>query len=130
MAVSGKDASFDFGGVVYDSDDCVSGFNLSDAINEVIYQCGGMDKGAPGTRTAMFNVSLALAADDVTKVTALEPGTIDTFEAHPGGDSAGNIEVTATEALIVQANKPAPVNGIISLDLQIRLNDITIQAAS
>lgn len=130
MADTGKDASFSFAGTVYDETDCLSGFSLNDAINEVVYQCGGVDKGAAGTRTATFNASLALAIDDETKVSAFTPGTADTFEAHPGGDTANNIEIVATEALVVQANISAPVNGIISLDLQLRLNDITIGAAT
>lgn len=130
MADTGKNASFSFGGTVYDEEDCVSGWALNHAINEVIYQCGGFDKGAAGTETATFSVSLSLAKDDDAKVSALAPGTIDTFEAHPAGDTAANIEITSTEALVTQANQSAPANDVISLDLQIRLNDITTGAAT
>lgn len=130
MPDTGAQASFSFAGTVYDQDDCVSGWNLEDAINEIVYQCGGQDQGAAGTRASVFNASLALAADDVTKVTALEPGSTGAFEAHPGGDSVGNIEVTATASLVRSANKSAPNNGIISMDLQIRLQDISIGTAA
>lgn len=130
MADTGVKASFSFNGQVYDEDDCVSGWNLNDSINEVVYQCGGMDKGAAGTRSADFSVSLGLSATDVDKVQALAPGQKAAFEAHPAGDSAGYIEVTATEALIRQANKSAPTNGIITMDVQIRLNDITLGTAT
>ncbi len=55
---TGKNASFSFGGTVYDSDDCVSNWSLNDAINEVVYQCGGFDKGAVGTRSAVTTSTL------------------------------------------------------------------------
>jgi hypothetical protein len=95
-----------------------------------VYQCGGYDKGAAGTRSITFAVSLALSVTDVMKINALYPGATGTFEAHPGGDTPTYIEVVSTSALITQANKPMPVNGILSIDLVIRLNDVTFQAAS
>ncbi|MFW6069653.1 MAG: hypothetical protein ACOC9X_01295 [bacterium] len=130
MADTGKKASFSFDETVYDQDDCLSGWNLADQINEVVYQCGGMDRGAAGTRSAVFSISLALAADDTDKVSALEPGNEGAFEAHPGGDEAGNIEVIATDALVTVANKSAPVNGMITMDVTIRLNDVDLGAAT
>lgn len=130
MPDTGKLASFSFAGTVYDEDDCVSGWSLNDAINEVIYQCGGQDQAAAGTRSTTFSVSLGLAANDVTKVNALAPGTSGAFEAHPGGDTAGYIEVTATDSLVTAANQSAPVNGIITLDVTIRLNDVAIGTAT
>ncbi len=127
---TGKNASFSFGGTVYDADDCVSNWTLNDAINEVIYQCGGYDKGAAGTRSATFSVTLALAAADTTKVGALVPGGTGAFEAHPAGDTATYQEITATEALVTQATRSAPQNGVITMDLSIRLNDITLGTAT
>lgn len=127
---TGKDASFSFGGTVYDADDCLQGWSLNDAINEVIYQCDGFDKAAVGTRSAVFSASLVLAAADTTKVSAMEPGTTGAFEAHPAGDTATYIEVVATEAVVNAANKSTSPNGIITMDVTIRLNDITLQAAS
>ena len=130
MADTGKLASFSFAATLYDADDCLQSWALNDAINEVVYQCNSMDKGAAGTRSVTFAVSLALAADDITKVSALAPGTIGVFEAHPGGDTTGYIEIESTAALITQRNLSAPINGIIAADIQIRLNDVTIQAAT
>ena len=130
MPATGKLASFSFAATVYDEDDCVSGWSLNDSINEIIYVCGGQDQAAAGTRSTMFNVSLGLAATDTAKVIALYPGATGAFEAHPAGDTDTYIEVTATDALITVANKSAPSNGIITLDLTIRLNDVTLGAAT
>lgn len=130
MADTGKNASFSFGGQVYDEDDCLQSGGLNDSINEVIYQCGGMDKAAPGTRSVTFTVSMALAADDTAKIAALTPGTTSTFEAHPAGDEVGYQEVTATDALVTAFNRSWSANGIITGDVTIRLNDVTLGAAT
>jgi len=130
MADTGKTQSFKFGSTTYTQADCIQQGAINDAINEVVYQCNGMDKGAAGTRSATFAVTLALSVTDVTKINALLPGNTGTFEAHPGGDTDSYIEVTCTSALITQANKGVPVNGILTLDLVIRLNDVTYQEAS
>jgi len=130
MADTGKNQSFKFGSTTYTSADCIQQGAINDAINEVVYQCSGMDKGAAGTRSVTFAVTLALSVTDVTKINALYPGATGAFEAHPGGDTPTYIEVVAASALITQANKPQPVNGILTLDLVIRLNDITYRAAS
>ena len=130
MADTGKNAAFTFNSVVYDADDCVQSWTLNDSINEVVYQCGGYDKGAAGTRSATFSTSLALSQTDTTKHQALYPGATGAFEAHPAGDTATYIEITSTSALITSANTSAPVNGIITIDLTIRLNDITLATAT
>lgn len=130
MPDTGRYASFKFGSEVYDEDDCISGWQLNDAINEVIYSCGGQDQAAAGNRTTTFSVSLGLAATDTAKVNALYPGAKAAFEAHPAGDQPGYMEVIASEALITTANKSAPNNGIITLDLTIRLNDVTLAVAT
>jgi hypothetical protein len=130
MADTGVNASFKFGATTYDSDDCLSGWNLNDAIQEIVYQCGGVERAAAGPRVATFSISMGLDATDTAKVIALYPGAEGAFEAHPAGDTATYIEITATDGLITQANKSAPQNGIITLDLTIRLQDITIGTAT
>ena len=131
MAVStGKLASFSFNSTVYDEDDCVMGWSLNDSINEIIYQCGSQDQAAAGTRSSVFNVSLGLEATDTAKLAALYPGPTGAFEGHPAGDTPTYMEVTATDSLITVANKSAPSNGIITLDLTIRLQDITLGTAT
>ena len=130
MADTGKNASFSFGGTVYDEDDCLQSGGLNDSINEVIYQCNGMDKAAAGTRTVTFTCSMALAADDVAKIAALKPGTTGAFEAHPAGDTPGYQEVIATEALVTAFNRSWSANGIITGDVTIRLNDVTLATAT
>jgi len=130
MPITGKNGSFSFAGTLYGASDCLQTWGLDHAINEVVYQCGGLDKGAAGTTSAMFNVSLALDATDTAKVTALTPGATGVFEAHPAGDAAGRIEVESTQALVVQANMQGGPNNILTIDLRLRLNDITLQAAT
>ncbi len=130
MAAPGKLASFTFATIVYDQTDCLQGWNLSDAINEIVYQCNSMDKGVAGTRTATFSASLALDATDTVKVAAFTPGTVGAFEAHPAGDTATYIEILAAEAVIITANQATAPNAILTIDLSIRLNDITIGAAA
>lgn len=130
MADTGKDAGFSFNGTAYTSADCLGPGTLNDSINEVIYQCSGLDKGAAGTRSITFSTSMALAKTDTTKWGALTPGATGVFEAHPAGDSSGNLEVEATDALITRANKTWGQNAIINIDLTIRLQDITLQAAT
>lgn len=130
MADSGKNASFKFGATVYDADDCISGFSLSRAINDVVYQCNGVDKHAAGTKSYSFSVSLALAASDTTKISALAEGATGAFEAHPGGDTATYIEAEATRGLVTQSNIGAEQNGVITMDVTIALDDLTMGAAT
>ena len=73
---------------------------------------------------------MALDATDTTKVSALASGSTGTFEAHPGGDTATYIEVTSTNATVIQSNISAETNGVITLDVTIALDDVTYQAAS
>ena len=127
---SGKNASFTFGATTYDADDCLQSWALNHAINEVVYQCNGYDKGAAGTTSATFSTTLALAASDTTKVSALDAGSTGTFSAHPAGDTAGYQEITASDALVVSSNRSTGPNAIISMDVTIRLQDITLSTAT
>lgn len=131
MAGTGKAARFMFDGVSYTSSDCLQSWDLNSAINDIVYQCNGYDKHAVGTKTITFSVSLALAATETTKVIALTPGNSSTqFSAHPAGDHTSYIEISSTEAQINSANISAPVNGIIAIDAEIALSNITYTTAS
>lgn len=130
MAVGGKLASFSFGGTLYDADDCLQGWDLNHSINEIVYQCNSLDQAAAGTESAVFSVTLALAASDTTKVSALKPGTTGAFEAHPAGDTSGYQEITATDALVTQSNRSTAPNSIIAMAVTIRLQDITLATAT
>jgi hypothetical protein len=130
MAGSGKNAAFTFATIVYDADDCLQGWDLNSAINDVVYQCNGYDKHAVGTKAVTFRASLALAATDTTKVTALAPGTTGAFEAHPGSDSSGTIEIEVARAQVNSANMTAPINGIIAVDVEFALDDIDYGAST
>ena len=130
MPTPGKNASFKFGGVLFDADDCLQGWDLSSAINDIVYQCNGYDKHLNGSKAVAFRVSLALAATDTTRVTAFAPGTSGAFEAHPGGDTATYIEIEVTRAQVNTANISAPMNGVIAIDVEFGLDDIDYGAAT
>jgi hypothetical protein len=130
MADSGKNASFKFSTVTFDADDCLQGWDLNSAINDIVYQCNGDDKHLPGTKAVTFRVSLALAKTDTTKVTYLTPGSTGAFEAHPGGDSSGYIEIEVARAQVNSANISAPMNGVITADIEFGLDDIDLGAAT
>jgi len=130
MAASGILASFKLGATTYSAADCLQSWQLAHSIQELIYQCSGVNKAAAGAVDATFSVSLALAASDTTKHAALDAGSTGAFEAHPGGDSSGFIEITATDSLVTRSNTTSGPRSIISYDLTIRLQDITLSAAT
>lgn len=130
MADGGKLASFSFATVLYDADDCLQGWDLNDAIQDIVYQCNSYDKHAVGTRAINFTASLALSTTDTTKVSAFAPGTTGAFEAHPGGDSSGAIEITATKGTVISAPISSGPNNIIAIDVTIALDDVTYSAAT
>jgi len=130
MAVTGKLARFVFNGVTFDEGDCLQGWNLNDAINEVVYQCNSFDQGAAGTRTVTFSGSMALDATDTAKLAALTPGaTAIDFVAYPAGTTATYVKVTSASSLCVSANLTTAANAIFAVDFSIRLNAVTIGAA-
>lgn len=129
MSISGKNASFNFAGTVYDSDDCLQGFNLNKAIAKALYFCNGNEKAAPGAATRTFQVSLALNATDTAKIAALKEETTGTLEFHPAGDSAGNIEFTCTNATVEISNLAGSPTTVLLLDVTFHLDDLTDGAA-
>ena len=129
MADGGKLAGFTFATKAYTTASCIQSWDLNSSINDIVYQCNGYDKHAVGTKVISFRSSLGLAADTTVPVD-LAPGTTGAFECHPGGDTAGNIEITATRGQIVSAPMSAPINGIITLDVEIALDDITYTTAA
>jgi len=130
MAIGGQNASFQFAGTTYNADDCLQGWDLNSSLNAITYQCDGNDKTASGTKQIAFRTSLAFAATDSTKHQAFTPGTTGTFEGHPAGDTATYIEITSTRGTVISAPMSAPQNGIISMDIEIALDDVTYTTAS
>jgi hypothetical protein len=129
MADSGKNSSFIFAGQTYDSDDCLQGWDLNQAVADATYLCDGYEKHAGGAKTISFTVSMALAATDSTKLSYLVPGTTGTFTAYPAGLTTNYIEVTSTKATIITSNVTAPINGFIAADVTIGVDDLTVGKA-
>lgn len=130
MADSGLLGSFSFGGTVYDADDCLQSHSINRSAQLASYQCSGAMANAVGAKVYVFNASLALAKGDTTKVAALAEGSTGAFEYHPGGDAAGNIEMTSTRGVVATANINGPINGIITLDVTINLDNLTDATAT
>lgn len=125
-AITGKNQQFTFGATTYDEDDCIQEGGLEKSINEVIYQCNGEDIGLGGTKSAVFSVTLALAANDVTKINALAPGTTGAFVYKPAGSAIGKPKISAARGLVTSRPLSAPVNGVFTTDVTIRLDVITL----
>ena len=128
MAVGGKNAAFTFAGTVYDADDCLQGWDLNSSINDIVYQCNGYDKHAVGTKVISFRTSLALPADTTIWID-LAPGTTGAFEGYPAGATTDYMAITATRGMVVSAPMTAPINGIIAIDVEIVLDDVTYTCA-
>ena len=127
--VTGKNAVMIFNGSTFDEDDCHQSGALNDSMQEVIFQCNGLDKSAFGTRSATFQVSFALSGSDTTKLSNLTPGTNGTDMAiWPNGTTAGDIKITSTDANLHTANLSWAPNQIVTVDCTFRLNNITIGA--
>jgi len=130
MPDPGKNASFKFTTILFDADDCLQSWDLNQAVNDIVYQCNGYDKHLVGTKSQTFRVSLALAATDTAKVTLFTPGTTGAFEAHPAGDTPTYIEIRATRAQVNSAPMTAPINGVIAVDVEFGLDDITLATST
>ena len=129
MAIGGKNAEFRFGATTFAATDCLQGWDLADAINDIVYQCNGYDKHAAGTRALTFRTSLGLGSGDTTKITAFAPGTTGVFEGYPAGATTDFIKFASTKATAMVANVSAPINGIIQVDIELALDDIAVTSA-
>jgi len=126
MAVSGISQSFTFGTTTFDADDCIQSASLNRSVNASNYQCSGVMRTALGAKSYIFQASIALAASDTAKVAALQEGDNATvFKWFPGGVTSGNMKVTSTKAWVTAANYSAPVNGVLTVDVTINLDNLT-----
>ena len=130
MADAGKLAGFTWNTTAFTSASCIQAWDLASSINDIVYQCNGYDKHAAGTKVVSFRTALALNSTDAALVSGFAPGTTAAFEAHPGGDTANNIEFTATKGTVISAPLSAPINGIITMDIEIALDDVTYSCAA
>lgn len=79
-----------------------------------------------------FDIDMVIAPGDATTLGALKRGdTTTVFEFHPEGDSAGNIEFSATSAVILGSTFSGSIDsgGILSLNIGID-GTLTITDAS
>lgn len=129
--VSGKDASLTINSTTLGSSACLQSHGINDAINEVIYQCGGYDQGVAGTASITATFSAVLSATDTTKLSALAPGTaITTFKYFPFGTTSTYIKYSATSGVITAAPFTSGPNAVGTIDVTVRLNNITRSAST
>lgn len=128
--VTGINESIKWGSTVYDSDDCLQSGTINDAIAEILIQCGGFNVAGEGPRDVTFAFSMGLPATAIAIINDFEPGATDTFEAHPAGDVPTYIEVVSTSAKVISRNINYAVGAFITMDVNMRLSDVTYQAAS
>lgn len=130
--------SFDFGGTVYHA---LRNARWSDRVQVAMERVSGAsgaevvkEVSAGDDWNFTFDVLVPPGSgtpSGVTVLNALKPGNADTFEFHPEGDAADNIEMTATNAIVEsQEGNVSPTEfSIATITLQID-GDVTIQAAS
>jgi len=132
MAVTGRYALFKFG-TTYGPADCLQGMDITDNINDVVYQCNGYDKHVPGTRALTARVSMALPTGSATTVLShIYPGAESTqaWFMPMGRAPAKKPQYTPSRAQCNRADVSAPINGIIVADFEFGLDSITITAAT
>lgn len=127
--VTGKNAVMVFSGSTFDEDDCHQSGALNDSMQEVIFQCNGLDQSSFGTRSVTFSVSFALSGSDTAKLSTLTPGTNSTqLLVYPNGTTSGDIKISSTDANLHTANLNWAPNSIVTVDCTFRLNNVTIGA--
>lgn len=122
--------SINFAGTTYDSDDCIQVASFTNGKEDITYRCGGDYAHLAGTSNIMLDFSIALAANDTTKVSAFAPGATGIAEYHPFGDTAGNIEHSTTKATVMKADLSDSAGKVVTLDVTLAWDDVTSKAAT
>lgn len=129
---SGNNASVSFGGTAYS---CLGSYRLSQTNNVAKQSCSGssgavMHKSS-GVTDSTLTFDHLLEANDITTINALTPGTSGALELHPEGDSIGNIEATATSAVVASAELGASVGDLTILSITLEIDgNVTFAAAA
>jgi len=130
MAGSGLLQSFTFGGLTFDTDDCVQSAGVNTSLQTGKYQCSGIMKSVTGAKTFSYNYSMAVAVANDSYITALDVGSTSTFTYYPFGNTATYIKLSATRGTATALNISAPANGVVTVDGTIELDDLTVGAAT
>jgi len=135
MAYTGKNANFYFG-TSWGASHCIQSMDITDNLNDIIYQCSGYDKHAIGTRAIMVRVSMAMPSTGATSLMGyIYPGAESTQAVfRPMGHSTASdqqrLKYSATKTQCNRADIGAPINGIVLADFEFALDDVTIGAAT
>ena len=129
---SGDKASFSLASTVYE---CLTNYSWSGSVQEAVATCsdsgGAVTHRVAGATDDTFTFDVVVDAGDITTLNALKRGSSGAFEFHPEGDTATNIEFTATNAVITQSNLGGGTGALGILSITIGIDGaLTIQAAS
>jgi hypothetical protein len=117
-----------FNTVTFDEDDCVQNSQLSLTAVVSTYMCDGFMKVVTGPTSGVLTATIAIAADDTAKMTALTTGATSTLSYWPAGNTATHIAVTSTNATVTAISSPADVASFLSYDVTFHLDNVTIAA--
>ena len=117
-------------GTTYSASDCIQVASFTNGKEDITYRCGGDYAHLAGTSSIMLDFSIALAATDTAKITALAPGATGIAEYHPFGDAAGRIEHTTTKATIMKADLSDAAGKVVTLDISIVWDNLTAEAST
>lgn len=97
--------------------------------NPIQYVCNGVNKSVPGVATYAISFSIAVSSDDVAAIAAFAENVTGAVEFHPGGDTAGNLEVTSTNGTVATSDLSADPSAVQTMSVTINLDDYTAGAA-
>lgn len=126
--LSGMTATFIFGGLTFNDDDCIQNTGINTTMQIPQYQCSGIMKNVVGAKSFVFNYTIVVSATNDSHVTALDIGSTSTLTYQPFGTTAGRLKYTSTRGIAASQNVSAPVNGVVTVDGSINLDDLTIGA--
>ena len=131
MKFSGDKANFDFDGNTYF---CLTDYTLPTSVQDASAQCssstGAQTFHAAGARDDSFTVNVLVDKGDTTTLNNLAAGNNGSFEFHPEGTATtGDIEFTATDALITQATLSGGTSTLNVLALTMMISgQVTVQS--
>ena len=131
-SLDGGKAEFTFGGTQYL---CLSNWDWSGSVQDVVEACSGSSGATTqrrgGTPDDKFRFDVIIPTGNTAIVIALKRGATGAFEAHPEGDTTGNLEFTATNSEVLTSNLKTSPNGSGILSIEIGIDgDLTVAAAA
>lgn len=119
-----------FGSNVYDADDCIQVASFTNGKEDITYRCGGDYAHLAGTSSIMLDFSIALAATDTAKITALAPGATGTVQYFPFGVTSTYQKFLTSKGTVMKADSSDSAGKVVTLDVTIAWDDVTAEAST